>query len=119
VALYWLRGFVKIPDGSSIDLNAQDESRLWRSRKNDFASGALYAAYSGKTRRPEMWRKRRFESLAAAKQYADSRIKSLEPGHYVILEVEELKGPRSEYGTIKYRKERDENGQILPSAALV
>jgi hypothetical protein len=64
------------------------------------------------TSKPEWWTPRRFESLAEAKEYADSRIHTLAPGEPVVLEVEERSGPRSRTGRIKYRVERDAQGCV-------
>ena len=118
MAIFVVHGYARIADGISLELERSEKDRLWNDRKQ-FGSLALFRAAASGTRKPKMWNSRTFESLNAAKQFADERIEGLAPGNHVILEIEERAGPRATEGRIKYRVEHDASGNVIPSPALV
>lgn len=81
--IYTLRGYLRLDSGGFFDSN-----------------------------KPEWWKPRLFSSLKQAKDYADSRIENIKPGEHVVLEIEEWRGARAKTGLIKYRVERDLQGNI-------
>ena len=118
MAIFVVHGFARIADDVSLELEWNEKNRLWNDRKQ-FGSLALYRAAVWGTRKPRMWKSRTFESLNAAKRFADERIKSLALGSHVVLEIEERAGPHATEGRIKYRVECDASGNVIPSPALV